>query len=204
MFTVVVGVVAALVFGIAGWLGALLSQVLYGTLVPLDAAPATLEVPSWTFAVVAACIGFCISLQHQEPAYVAILLISVLAITVCAATDFRSGLIPDLFSLGPLPLILAFSAVQRDWTPLLGALIVGVPFAATAAFTRGRGMGWGDVKLAVLGGSLLGMTGITLAVALASLCAYLVARTIGRLHQPIAFGPYLAASIGAALAVGSR
>jgi hypothetical protein len=77
--------------------------------------------------------------------------------------DARSGMIPNRFSLAPL----------------LSGLFAFVPFAGLALFTRGHGMGWGDVKLAALG------------------------RTAGRARQPIAFGPYLAASIGAALAVGS-
>jgi prepilin signal peptidase PulO-like enzyme (type II secretory pathway) len=112
-------------------------------------------------------------------------------------------MIPDLFSLGALAVVVAASAFAHDWTPLLGALFVFVPFAAMAWLSKGRGMGWGDVKLAALGGALVGMFGITLAVVLASVAAYVVGRTGGRARRPIAFGPYLAASIGAALAVGT-
>jgi prepilin signal peptidase PulO-like enzyme (type II secretory pathway) len=203
MLALISSVIAAALFAGAGWLGVLLSESLYGTLAPEVDGPAAVDVPSWVFAAAPAAIGFFIGFQGEQPLHVAILLIAVLSLTACAATDFRSGMIPDLFSVGPLLVVLTVAALQHDWAPLLGGLFAFVPFATLALASRGRGMGWGDVKLVALGGALVGMAGITLAVALASLAAYIVGRTGGRARQPIAFGPYLAASIGAALAVGS-
>jgi len=203
MLALISGLIGAALFGAAGWLGTLLSEALYGTLAPEADGPAAVAVPEWTFVAVAACIGVFIGLRAEPPAHVALLLIAVMSLAVCAATDFRAGMIPDLFSLGALALVLVYAAVQRDWAPLLSAVFVFVPFAALAIFSKGRGMGWGDVKLATLGGALLGMVGITLAVGVAAICAFIVGRMSGRVRQPIAFGPYLAASIGAALAVGS-
>jgi prepilin signal peptidase PulO-like enzyme (type II secretory pathway) len=63
-------------------------------------------------------------------------------------------------------------------------------------------MGWGDVKLAALGGALLGARDATLAFTCAGLAAYFVARRGGTTRRPIAFGPYLATSILAAVALG--
>lgn len=203
MLPLISGLVAAALFAAAGGLGTLVTDMLYGSLTREDDGPASVAVPPWVFILAAACIGFFVGIHGESPVHIAILLIAVLSLTVCAATDFRAGLIPDLFSIGPLVIVLAVSAVQRDWNPALGALFVFVPFAAMAFLSHGRGMGWGDVKLAMLGGALVGMAGITLAVTVAGLCAYVVGRTGGRARQPIAFGPYLAASIGAALAVGS-
>jgi prepilin signal peptidase PulO-like enzyme (type II secretory pathway) len=203
MLTLISGIIAAALFAAAGWLGALLSEALYGTLTPEADGPAAIEVPVWAFAAAPAVIGFFVGFQGDQPLHIAIFLIAVLSLTACAATDFRAGMIPDLFSVGPLLVVLALAAVQHDWAPPVGALFAFVPFALLALFSRGRGMGWGDVKLATLGGALVGMTGITLAVALASVAAFIVGRTGGRARQAIAFGPYLAASIGAALAVGS-
>jgi prepilin signal peptidase PulO-like enzyme (type II secretory pathway) len=54
-----------------------------------------------------------------------------------------------------------------------------------------------------LGGALVGMGGIALAVVVASAAAFAVGVTGGRARRPIAFGPYLAASIGASLALGT-
>lgn len=203
MLALISAIVAAALFAAAGLVGTLLSDALYGTLAPEADGPAAIVVPGWTFVAAAAGIGFFVGMHGASPAHVAVLLIAVLSLTACAATDFRAGLIPDLFSVGPLVVVLAISAVQHDWAPLLSATFAFVPFGLLALFSKGRGMGWGDVKLAALGGALVGVAGITLAVVLASLSAYVVGRSTGRARQPIAFGPYLAASIGAALAVGS-
>lgn len=204
MAVLISGVIAAALFAGAGWLGVLLSDSLYGSVPREPDGPAPIVVPPWVFAAAPAAIGFFIGMGgEQPPLHAAVLLIAVLSLAACAATDARSGIIPNLFSLGPLLVVLAVAALQREWAPLLSGLFAFVPFAGLALFTRGHGMGWGDVKLAALGGALVGMAGITLAVAVASIAAYIVGRTGGRARQPIAFGPYLAASIAAALAVGS-
>jgi leader peptidase (prepilin peptidase)/N-methyltransferase len=152
---------------------------------------------------VPAFAGIFYGLHHPAPLAVAILIVAVLSLTVCAATDVLAGMIPDFFTLGPLIVVLAVSAVRHDWAPLLGATFAFVPFAVLAVVSRGRGMGWGDVKLAALGGALVGVFGIGLAVSAASISAYVVGVATGRARQPIAFGPYLAASIGASLGLGS-
>jgi prepilin signal peptidase PulO-like enzyme (type II secretory pathway) len=64
-------------------------------------------------------------------------------------------------------------------------------------------MGWGDVKLAALGGAVLGAGAALIAFAAACLVAVGVAWARGRGAEPIAFAPYLVASIGAALLLGA-
>lgn len=203
MLALILGLCGAALFAAAGWLGTLLAETLYGTLTPESDGPPAIAVPAWALVAASACVGLFVGFRGNQPVHTAILLIGVLALTVCAATDFRAGMIPDLFSVGPLAVVLAVSGLQHDWAPLLGALFVMFPFAAMALLSKGRGMGWGDVKLAVLGGALVGMVGITLAVTVASLSAYIVGLVSDRVRQPIAFGPYLAASIAAALVFGS-
>jgi prepilin signal peptidase PulO-like enzyme (type II secretory pathway) len=197
------GVMGAVLFGAAGCLGKLLSDTLYGAIQRYDDGPLPLDVPMWVFAAASSCIVIAIGLQSPPPAQVAILLFAVLSLTVSAATDVRTGSIPDLFTLTPLIVVLAVSAVRREWTPLLGAMFAFVPFAILAVASRGRGMGWGDVKLAALGGALVGMGGMTLAVALAAIAVTVVARIGGCVRRPIAFGPYLAAAIGASLGLAN-
>ena len=69
--------------------------------------------------------------------------------------------------------------------------------------SRGRGMGWGDAKLAALGGALLGAREAALAFMLAAVAAAVIARRAACARdiapRPIAFGPYLAAAIVAML-----
>jgi prepilin signal peptidase PulO-like enzyme (type II secretory pathway) len=197
------GAFGAVLFGMAGRLGRHLSDSWYGTIEREADGPLSLALPVWPFIAAPACIGIIVGIRGAEPLHWAILAIAVLSLTVCAATDVRTGMIPDLFTLGALFVVLAFSTARREWAPLLGALFAFVPFAAIAAVSRGRGMGWGDVKLAALGGALVGMGGITLAVAIASMWACIVSVVTRRARQPIAFGPYLAVSIGAALGLGN-
>ena len=73
--------------------------------------------------------------------------------------------------------------------------------AIAALASRGRGMGWGDVKLAALGGALLGVADATLAYFVAAAVAYVIARRTAGVRRPIAFGPYLAASIAVTLTI---
>ena len=203
MTALATGVAVASLFAAAGWAGTMLSERLYGGLQPECDGPAPVAVARWVFVAGAAGIGF-VTGMHELPAWqLALLAIAVTCLAGGAATDVRVGLIPNWFTVGPLVLVLAIAAARHDLAPPLGALAGLLPFAALALASRGRGMGWGDVKLAALGGALVGTAGIFLAVAVAAAAAYAVARAGGRLRQPIAFGPYLAASIGAVLSLGT-
>ncbi len=79
-----------------------------------------------------------------------------------------------------------------------------MPFAFAAYLSRGRGMGWGDVKLAAVAGAMLGASNALLALALAAFAAAVAARLQKRtlvidgrgaaaatLARPVAFAPYL-------------
>jgi prepilin signal peptidase PulO-like enzyme (type II secretory pathway) len=189
----------ALLFALAGYAGAVLAEALCAGAQPYDDGPLPVAVGRIPLAVGAACAGLVFALRGTSPAQLAVLLPVVLALAGCAAADLRCGLLPDPLTLLPLAGIVGLGAFAHDWTPALGAAFVALPFAACALLTRGRGMGWGDVKLAALGGALLGAGGATLAFGLAALAAFAMARLGGALRRPIAFGPYLAASIAATL-----
>ena len=73
-----------------------------------------------------------------------------------------------------------------------------VPFAVTSAATRGKGMGWGDAKLAALAGAVLGPLGfLAMAVACAAAAAGYKVKRIA--SGPIAMAPYIATAIALAL-----
>jgi leader peptidase (prepilin peptidase) / N-methyltransferase len=187
------------VFAGAGWAGARAGERLCANVEPYADGPATVAFAHWPFPALAACVGASIALHETSVSQLAVLAVVTLALAGGAAADLRCGMLPDVLTLGPLALVVALGAASRDWTPALGAAFVAVPFALAALLTRNRGMGWGDVKLAALGGALLGVADAALAFMLAALAAYLVARRTSGLRRPIAFGPYLAASIAAAL-----
>lgn len=189
----------AALFAGAGLLGAYAGERLTDGVEPYEDGPAAVAIPRWLFAAAAAVIGAALALQGASPAHAAVLLVVTFALAGGAAADLRCGMLPDVLTLGPLALVVAFGAWSHDWSPAMGAAFVAVPFAFAALISRGRGMGWGDVKLAALGGALLGVADAALAFLLAALAAYLVARRTAGVRRPVAFGPYLAASIAASL-----
>ena len=98
--------------------------------------------------------------------------------------------------------IFGFRAIDKlslAAAPLLVALTAFVAWRS-----RGMNLGWGDVKLAALGGPLIGLQGALLAFSIGCAAAVLVARVRGKGNAPVAFGPYLAAAIALPLAVISK
>ena len=189
----------ALLFAAAGGIGTASARALCAGRAPYEGGPTPVAVPLWAFAAAAGCVGLAVALQARPPVQVGLLLFVVAALAACSAADFACGALPDAFTLVPLVVVLALAAFARDATPALAAGFVALPFAAGALLSRGRGLGWGDVKLAALGGALLGAGGAALAFTLAALAAYTVARSTGGVRRPIAFGPYLAATIAVSL-----
>ncbi|MFH2105159.1 MAG: prepilin peptidase [Parcubacteria group bacterium] len=73
--------------------------------------------------------------------------------------DLKHYLIPDRIVLPGTVLALVFSFLNPNvnWLQaLIGSVIVGGFFALIIFLTKGKGMGWGDVKLGLLIGALLG------------------------------------------------
>jgi prepilin signal peptidase PulO-like enzyme (type II secretory pathway) len=192
-------VLAAALFGAAGWGGTLIAASLCAGRTPFDDGPAPVAFARWPFALAGAGIGIALAAQGASPARLALLVFVMLALAGCCAADLSCGLLPDPLTLVPLAVVAAAGAVTHDWAPLLSAAFVFVPFALAAAVSRGRGMGWGDAKLAALGGALLGAREAAFAFVLAALAAAIIARRTTGARRPIAFGPYLAAAIVAML-----
>lgn len=136
---------------------------------------------------------------------------------VLAAIDLRHHRIPDAISYPVMVLTTALCAVLAPQLApgasgtaalraLLAVLVVGGLFALPAVFAPGA-MGWGDVKLAISLGALLGvvswdavLSALVIAFGLAGVVAaigVLLRRLAGR--SAIAFGPFLV--VGALAAV---
>ena len=114
-------------------------------------------------------------------------------------SDVRLGLIPDVFTVLPLIAVCSFAAFRGEWNPILSSAATFGAFGILAASSRGRGLGWGDVKLAALGGAILGFQVAALAFAIAGAAVAVEAWLRRRATKPIAFGPYLISAIGLAL-----
>jgi prepilin signal peptidase PulO-like enzyme (type II secretory pathway) len=189
-----------LLFAAAAWGGTVIAAALCTGRTPFADGPAPIPFARWPFAAIGGCTGFGLALHGDSAAHLALLLVIALALAGCSAADLEFGLLPDVLTLVPLALLVALGAAAHDGLPALGAAFVALPFAAAAVASRGRGMGWGDVKLAALGGALLGAHDATLALMLASFAAYIITRAT-RTSRPVAFGPYLAGSIALTLAI---
>jgi len=201
MSLAVIAALAALVFALAGYAGTLVADALCAGCVPFEDGPAPVVVTRWPFALAGACIALALVLQGASGPHLTVVAFMLFALAGCAAADLRCGILPDMLTLAPLALIVGMGYVRHDVGPAVGGAIVFAPFAVAALVTRGRGMGWGDAKLAALGGALLGAADATLAFMFAAVAAYVVARLTGGLRNVIAFGPYLATSIAASLAL---
>ncbi len=116
-------------------------------------------------------------------------------LTAIWASDVVRGIIPDVFTLVPLGAIMLAAALAGHYEVLFAAVVPAVPFAFLAWRSGGLGLGWGDVKLAMLGGPLIGMQNALMAFALGCLAAVVIARMRKVSHQPVAFAPYLASAI---------
>jgi leader peptidase (prepilin peptidase)/N-methyltransferase len=154
----------------------------------------------------------------ELPAYL-VLFASLLAITVI---DLELYVIPNRIVYPTiaiaLPLLALAAAAQHRWEPLQHALIGGagawtVLFAAHV-LSGGRGMGFGDVRLAFVLGLFLGwldphpyghvFLGLFLGFALGSVVGLvLMALRLRGRKDAIPFGPFLAGGTVIAIFVGS-
>lgn len=197
--TIAAALSGALFFAIVGYIGILTGRAFASGLKPLDDGPKPHDPP--LVAIIAGCVfvGALVCSQPVSSGQVlfAAVLCGLLAAIWCV--DVQTGVIPDALTLVPLALIAIVALWRHEWGVLLAASIPLLPFAIAAFASRGRGMGWGDVKLAALGGAILGAQTAVLMFALACLAAVAVAYLSKQRAKPIAFGPYMAGAIALAL-----
>jgi prepilin signal peptidase PulO-like enzyme (type II secretory pathway) len=188
----------AAAFAGAGYLGSRAGARFADRIEPFDDAPPQQNVPIGALVVACGAVGAIVASHATIPQLflTALLCACLMALWI---TDARRGIIPDVFTLGPLAAVFFAAIFQHRWTPFLSAAAVCAPFAILALVSRGRGMGWGDVKLAALGGAVLGAGLSLLAFALACVAAGGLNYARGRKRGAIALGPYLAAAIGIAM-----
>lgn len=189
-------------FAAAAFLGIVLADSIAHRTKPFDDGPAPATPPVALLLLGSAVIGAIVA-THAAPAQIGFVAILWVALIGIWYVDVRCGIVPDVFTLGPLAIILAVALLQRDWMLLISMAIPILPFALAAALSKGRGMGWGDVKLVALGAAVLGAQMATLAFAGACICAVILAYAKHRSAQPIAFAPYLAGAIAVAIPVSA-
>ena len=136
------------------------------------------------------------------------------AMAVVLAADWRWYLIPDGALIAGLAAVLALRAgrlVQDSFLfgrpdfaaladPLSGAAFAGGLFLAMFLVSRGKWMGFGDVKLAFLMGLALGFWPVLLALFLANFFGAIMGLGMvlakkKKMSSPIPFGPFLVAGL---------
>jgi len=195
----------ALLFACAAIAGIVAASALCSRITGYDDGPENGTPPIVALVAGAALIGAIAGAhaRHADPGHLGLLAVVTGAFVAAWYCDVVRGVIPDVFSLGPLAAIGALALVWHEPRMLVSAAIITIPFAIVAYLSRGRGMGWGDVKLAAVAGAMLGASNALLALALAAFSAGVAARlrkpallagagtaTIV-MPRPVAFAPYL-------------
>jgi leader peptidase (prepilin peptidase)/N-methyltransferase len=195
---------AAAAFGAFAFAGVMAARTYWDDIAPLPDAPPRSEPPTLAIVAVAVLLGVLCGLRGIPPTGLAVVALTVGLMSAIWCVDVRRGIVPDALTLIPLVVLVLANALMGRWFVTLAAIVPAVPFAIMAWRTKGQGLGWGDVKLAALGGALLGMQTAMLSFAIAALVAVAVAAIRRAGKQPIPFGPYLASAIALPLALYVR
>lgn len=163
---------------------------------------------------VAAAIGFLVIGLAGFPNYLKtlyLLTIFVILLTIFVI-DLEYQLIPDSLVFTGIVVVLLYSQFSNPYFPisaLFSGFIAATFLMLIHLFTKGRGMGLGDVKLAVLGGMLTGPKNLVIWLLLAFIIGGFVGSILilfGKAHMKtkIAFGPFLILGLGLVALLGDK
>ena len=190
----------ALLFAISGYAAVVLAEMTTRNIEPFTDGPEPSSAPpTWLLVVGCSVLGLLMTAQAHSALELALVAMLCSALAGAWYADCRCGIVPDLFTLGPLAVILALAAAAHQWGVFAAAFVPLAPFAFAAMLSHGRGMGWADVKLAALAGAALGIQNALIALAAACIVAAVYAYAVQKHSRPIAFVPYIAGAIAAAL-----
>lgn len=186
------GVIAwGFVFACAGTCGVIAAHFLCARIAPHEDGPPPVALHPAIPVVAFMLLGIVVAARGGNvPQLGTIALLGVPLIGIWYS-DARTGIVPDVFTLVPLCIIALGVLLHHTWWVAISAAVVFGAFALAATFSRGRGMGWGDAKLAMLTGAALGLQSSLLTLALACFAATAVSVVRHRGTQPIAFAPYI-------------
>lgn len=139
------------------------------------------------------------------------LLVIFSSLLVIFVSDLKYQIIPDemVITAAVGSLFHLWLTGQDFFSSLLSGVGAAAFFGAIYLFTHGRGMGFGDVKLAFPIGLFLGFPGVIFAIYTAfltggALSLILILWRIKRLKSKIAFGPFLIAGTVISLIIGDK
>lgn len=159
---------------------------------------------SWRYPLIelSCAVGFLLINFQVIPLALFCILIIIFVI------DFENQIIPDLFIFIGL-IIVIFNLKFLIFNNILAGMLCASFLLLIHLFTKGRGMGLGDVKFAVLGGLIVGLplSPIWLFVAFLTGAVVGIILILGKkagLKSKIAFGPFLIVSIPVTLIWGQK
>jgi prepilin signal peptidase PulO-like enzyme (type II secretory pathway) len=193
--------VIGMVFACGTYLTIQFAAFLCKDIVPFEDGPRAGKPPVLALVAGSFAVGMLLGMRTSNIPLLAIELVLVVSLAAAWYSDVRCGIVPDYFTLIPLGIVLGVAVLTHQYGPLVSAAVVFLPFGAAAFLSKGRGMGWGDVKLAMLGAAVLPLEAAILAFAAACFVAVVVAVVRNRRSEPIAFAPYLACAIALGMAV---
>lgn len=197
----IVVVLALTGFALTAALGLWGARVLCDGIAPLADGPPAGNAHARIVVAVAALLGAAAAARGLGAAPLALFALVCGLLAAIWYADIMRGIVPDIFTVVPLGALGVAALAAHRPEVIAAAIVPAIPFVVMAALTRGRGLGWGDAKLAALGGALVGMQPAVLLFGCASLAAIVVSRVRGRRARPIAFAPYLVIAIMIPLAL---
>lgn len=135
--------------------------------------------------------------------------LSVSALIVLSVVDYKIYEIPSNLNLllGFLGVVRLVMDISNIWTYLLGFGSVSFLLLLIYYFTKGKGIGGGDIKLMAAAGLLIGFPKIVLAFILGCILGsilHILRMKIRNEGSILAFGPYLSAGIVIAMLYGEQ
>jgi prepilin signal peptidase PulO-like enzyme (type II secretory pathway) len=191
----IAALVLAFVFACAAGCGVALAQLLCARVEPAQDGPPPQQLHPAIPVAATALVGLLMGLHHATPFQTAVVALLCVPLSGAWFADARRGIVPDAFTLIPLAAVAIEIVIHHSWFVGVSAAVTGGAFAAAALLSRGRGMGWGDAKLAALAGALLGLPWSVGVLGLACFAATVVSVVRTRGTQPIAFAPYIVIAV---------
>jgi leader peptidase (prepilin peptidase)/N-methyltransferase len=132
--------------------------------------------------------------------------VTCIALIAASGADYRTGYVFDAITLPAALLVLTLSIVmQTTALAAWGVAELVIPFGALVAFTRGRMLGFGDVKAMYAVGAAFGPLESLVAIFAACVSGIVTVALAGRLQRgaELRFGPHLAVGAVVALVAGA-
>lgn len=148
---------------------------------------------------------FAMIFLSADPSFVAIYLLMASSLIVIFFADLKYQIIPDSMQVLFFLSVVALKFISPQTVAeipkqiqnnLIAGILVALPILLLFLLTKGKGMGFGDVKYTFTVGFLLGIKGGLIAIYIAFILGavvgiFLLATKRKKLRSKIAFGPFL-------------